>query len=218
MSERRAYSSEIRERAKADTRDAIIRAVITVILREGVHAFTMQNVAARAGVSLRTVYRHFASREQLLEGLSDHLEKAASAGGFSPPTDVKEMPEVAPELYRRFDPMRDAVSAYVVASIATGYRPKSHVERLRDLSQTLAAAYPNLTAEKLREASAVIGVLMGSRMWYVLTGEMGLGPEQGGRAAEWGLRTLLDDLERRNAAAKPTKNTGGAYGTPVCDA
>jgi AcrR family transcriptional regulator len=218
MSTTRDYHSETRDRAKAETRESIIRAVVKVILNDGVHAFTMQNVAARAAVSLRTVYRHFESRELLLEGLSEYLDEAMSDAGFSAPTGVEELIAIAPSLYRRFDAIRDALSASVVASIATGYRSHSHVKRWAAVGETLAAAYPNLRPEELGEASVMIGTLTGSRTWYVLTIEVGLDAEQGGRAVAWGLRTLLDDLNARNKAAAHIKARRGSHGTATHDA
>jgi len=196
---RRAYSSEVRESAKDETRQGIIQAVITVILHEGVHAFTMQNVADKAGISLRTVYRHFESREQLLEGLSDHVDRAVEALGIRHPTTIAEGEALVRPLFSKFGVIQDALRASVIASIATRHAAKGYRQRRALLLDMLTAACPNLSAGELKEANAIVGTLSGSRAWYVMTSELGLDSEQAGRAAEWALRTLLADLRKRNA-------------------
>ena len=202
MAKRRRYRSEVRDRARDDTRDRIIQAVIDVILREGVDAFTMQSVADKARVSLRTVYRHFAAREQLLEGLSDHVSSAMDTFGFRAPTNLAEVEALMRPLYSYFASIQDALRASVVASIAIGYTSRSYRERQVAVHDLLTAAYPNLSADERKEAAAVISTLSGSRAWYVITAELSLDSDQGGRAVEWGIRTLLGDLKKRDKAAR----------------
>ena len=87
------YHSPLREQAKHATRARILDALVRVILDDGVHAFSVANVAKRAGVSHRTVYRHFATREELLEGLGDWLD-ATPEFGIAPglPTSLRDFP------------------------------------------------------------------------------------------------------------------------------
>ena len=196
---RRSYIREVRDSAKDETRHAIIQAAIDVILHEGVSAFTMQNVADKAGVSLRTVYRHFESREQLLEGLSAHVDRAVEALGVRHPTTIAEGEALVRPLFSKFGVIQDALRASVIASIATRHTAKGYLQRRAIMLDWLAAAHPNLSAGELKEAGAIVGTLSGSRAWYVMTSELGLDSEQAGRAADWAVRTLLADLRKRNA-------------------
>ena len=88
MVAKREYASPTREQGKLETRERILEAVVRVILEQGIHAFSVQNVAERSGISHRTVYRHFGSREGLLEGLSESLQESLLAAGLSQPTDA----------------------------------------------------------------------------------------------------------------------------------
>jgi AcrR family transcriptional regulator len=205
---KRSYQSATRERGKAHTRDRIVRALVDVVLKDGAHAFTMQNVADRAGVALRTVYRHFESREQLLEGLSDFTDHEAARLGFAVPTDLASFREMLPFAYRVFEQMRDAMRASVIASIATGYRSRGHVARWSWLGDRLREAYPGLDAQELIEATAAVGIWLSSRTWYVLTAELGLDSDVAASTVNRGLGVLLADLEKRSRSRSQTRTRG----------
>ena len=58
----------LRERKKADTRLAISRAALYLAVEQGPDAITVDDIAARAGVSPRTVFNYFATKEQAILG------------------------------------------------------------------------------------------------------------------------------------------------------
>ena len=64
------YSSALRDRQVAQTRELILDAVTTLLGDRRADEVTTREIAAVAGVSERTVYRHFPDRDALLEGLS----------------------------------------------------------------------------------------------------------------------------------------------------
>jgi AcrR family transcriptional regulator len=72
----------LRERKKSDTRRAIADAALRLALRRGPAAVTVDDIAADAGVSPRTVFNYFATKEEAILGIDperrrqllDHLE------------------------------------------------------------------------------------------------------------------------------------------------
>src|SRR5687767_2661639 len=58
----------LRERKKADTHDAIRVAAADLFLRDGFERTTMEAVADAANVSVRTVFRYFPTKEDLVFG------------------------------------------------------------------------------------------------------------------------------------------------------
>ncbi len=56
----------LRERKKAETRDAISRAVLLLALERGFDAVTADDIAAAANVSVRTFHNYFGSKEEAL--------------------------------------------------------------------------------------------------------------------------------------------------------
>lgn len=62
------------EQAQSEkTRRAILDALAEVIVEKGGFGFSVQQVADRAGVTHRTVYNHFPSREALNDALAVHV-------------------------------------------------------------------------------------------------------------------------------------------------
>lgn len=55
-----------RKRDPQGTRDRLVRAALELFTTQGYHASTTPEIAAKAGVAEGTIYRHFASKEQLL--------------------------------------------------------------------------------------------------------------------------------------------------------
>ncbi len=68
-SQPRAKQSRLRERFRAETRDAVLTAAELVFAEAGLRSASMGEIAKRAGVAVGTLYNHFADREALLQAL-----------------------------------------------------------------------------------------------------------------------------------------------------
>jgi len=100
-----------RGRVKSDAkREAILRGGMAVFLKFGFERTSMDEVAARAGVSKMTVYRHFGSKEDLFAGVITELCN----------------PIVAKELERLFDQEPEqALRGYAQRMIDTVFAPET---------------------------------------------------------------------------------------------
>lgn len=75
-----------RDRRRAETRHRIQRHAIRLFVDRGYDATTVNDVATVAGVSAMTVYRHFATKEDLV--LYDEFDRKAAATITELPADV----------------------------------------------------------------------------------------------------------------------------------
>jgi AcrR family transcriptional regulator len=209
LGDTREYNSPARDQAKEATREKIVDAVVRVVLDDGIHAFTVQNVADKAGVSHRTVYRHFKTREELLAGLAASIEAKSEQASF--PTDLATVDDIIDNVGSAFETMSEGADhnrACVVTSIAMQWQDEPRQRRSQALNRIMRAAFPNLNSGEVREASALIRSISGSRCWYLLTFEGGLDAKAAARAADWAVRVLFKDLRRRDQAA--AKRTNGS--------
>jgi AcrR family transcriptional regulator len=66
---KRSYEMRARKQATAATRTAIVQAAIGSVVAERSLGITLGSVADRAGVTVKTVLRHFGSREELIDAV-----------------------------------------------------------------------------------------------------------------------------------------------------
>lgn len=193
------YHSQLRDLQKVQTRELIIRAAGEVISTEGKYDFTVQQIADRAGLSLQCVYKHFPSREALVQGMCAWLyEKnrgAISAGMASLGNDVTEAVRT---LVRVSDEEPAVTIAAVVVSLNLNMRPEARKIVDNACRQGLLGSMSNLSSDEAQRAFAVIRYLLSSEAWLVLKQQMGMSSEEAINALSWGLQTLVDDLKKRN--------------------
>lgn len=76
----RAYNSPLRKAQSAETRDRILEAAKTLLHRSSVRdwqSLTIRAIAQEAGVSERTIYRHFSDERGLRDAVMHRLEEEA---------------------------------------------------------------------------------------------------------------------------------------------
>lgn len=85
----RRYDMRARNESTAATRNAIVDAAIDAVAAECSLGITLASVAERAGVTVKTVLRHFGSRESLIEAAYLAVRQAVLAERVSPPGDAE---------------------------------------------------------------------------------------------------------------------------------
>lgn len=85
--DRRVYSSPLRRRQADDTRAAVLRAARELFLAQGYGATTVDQVAARAGVSKPTVFSAVGNKQTLLKVVRD-----VAMAGDDEPVSVSDRP------------------------------------------------------------------------------------------------------------------------------
>ncbi len=74
---RRTYDSTLRQRKQAELRTRIAAAAAELHAANGVNGTSYAAIATRAGVSLPTVYAHFPTQDDLLQGCTTHVGSMA---------------------------------------------------------------------------------------------------------------------------------------------
>lgn len=200
----RSYQSAVRDQARDETRQRIFEATVRVVKEQGVHAFTIQNVAIAAGVAHRTVYRYFPTREALLEGLAGTLEEASANTPVSVPP-IAEWEAVVARTFEQFARNADLVSAVHAASVALRHPLAARTARSRGFRERVAEAFPNLSRDRHIGAANIVRNVISSTNWLSLTTEHGMSSAAALRAVTWALRALLAELADENAAARASR-------------
>lgn len=179
------------------SRDRIMSALAEVAAEKGVAGFSVQEVADRAGVSHRTVYRHYETREALLDGYARWLDlRLRDRGSITEPETAAAIPTAAAEVFERFDDIPDLIDAFVKVSLGTGTRVPRRDERTEEFREVLAGdgLIDHLSADDAELVVALVRTLASSNTWFVFRHERGIGGGRAGRAIAWALETLLSEL------------------------
>jgi AcrR family transcriptional regulator len=148
----------LRQRQKQVARDLMLQAAAELIAEDGLDALSLAQVAERAGVSKRTLYNYFDSREALLEDLSRWAEELTVAdGGFVVPEGLDRLAEMLGGAWRSWaarETLFRAVTAIDAASNRRGGTPGRRRRRAA-LADAVSAVRPDLD----RPAAEAIGSL-----------------------------------------------------------
>src|SRR3954451_20787136 len=98
----RRYSMEKRQQATGEIRSRILEATLDEVAAANGQEITLHAVAARADLALRTLYNHFAGRDQLLAAAFRHHAEQTRAA-----VDAVTLPDADPE-----QQLRHVVEAY----------------------------------------------------------------------------------------------------------
>ncbi len=194
-------TESLREAHRALTRKRILDAAIELLKREDLDALKLSDVAARAGMTERTLYRHFATREEMLKALWPHLQARVGASGF--PATAADLVETPLWLFPNFDTEDGAVRASLHSSAGRELRRASNSERQAAIRQAVREARPGLAEPALTRLCAVIHLVAGAYGWAVMKDAWDLNGKEAGRAASDAVRLLL-------GFAEPSTNKEGS--------
>jgi len=192
--------ASLREQHAELTRERILSAVAELLERDGAGELTVPDVAAASGVSLRTVYRYYPTREKLLEAagrwIGDELFKHPY------PRNLDEAAERFRVECAHFDDRPGLVRALALSELgreARSYRRRGRVGAIRKALHEEAGALP---ADELRRAEAVLAYLHNMLAYTTMREENGLSGAEIGEAVGWAIKTLVADLRRRDKSQR----------------
>lgn len=117
-----ARDGDLRARRKAQTQEMIHEAAVELFEAQGVKATTVEEIAARAGVSSRTFFRHFASKEQAALPGQQRLRRAIDA------LELPDVEELGPSAALRA--VEEMAAAVIAAEPQEDLRANQRVRRI----------------------------------------------------------------------------------------
>lgn len=199
----RAYHSPLRAEQTEQTRDRIVAKVIEILADPETRDLTIPEVARRAGISVRTAYRHFPTKEALYDAVNEWWGITRVTGG--PPKHVDEYPEYLRRLFQSFG----ETEALIRARRNSKPLQEAHTRRKAYQRKVLGEAFAPLTAgldpAEARRIVAVIHAVGGSETYLAMRDHWELSPEEAGEAMKWAMEAIIDRLRRRRSNNKPVR-------------
>ncbi len=182
------------------TRTAILEAAKTFVFGEADPAsFTMQAVADAAGVSHRTLYRHFESRQDLVNAVGAVLDEELTDVVATDVLDSFEKWTGQVDQVLTFGAMhREALRRGLVVGI-TGAEFRS--DRDEAYWRIFRQRFPHLDETEARQDFVALRHLLGASNVILMGERFRMSPEELTPAIQRSIDTLIADIDRRNTTA-----------------
>jgi AcrR family transcriptional regulator len=184
----RRYASALRAEQAEDTRSRIL-AALAAQLATAPDDFSLAQVAAQAGVSLRTVHHHFPDSESRVAALATWIDAQVGISGDGPKS-VGDIVPYARRMCETFFANEQLLRAQAVSGVATQVRRRRRRKREEQLREIIghSIADPQAAAR----VAALMTWLINADTSIALKDRLGFDNEEATRVAVWMVRVLLD--------------------------
>lgn len=177
----------------------ILQAASDEIVEKGLEEVSLQAVAERAGVSKRTLYNYFDSRETLLAGIMDWSDElTVEMGGSLIPGGLDVLPEMIPAVWRTWEAQGTVYEAAIridAASVEQGRSP-GRVARHVAIAEAVRGVQPGLTPEQSEMVASLVHAFASAPVYWRLTREDGLDVEAAAALVAWNVTLVREALAR----------------------
>ena len=187
MTERPAVRDEQRSR----TRQRIRWAVLELLDEGSVAEISVPAVAKQAGVSLRTVYRYFPTKAELIDSASHWYDDRAREFTQSEPTDQGKAGRFIEVLWDDFADNMAGIRAQHASPAGRELRRMRLADWRQRLGDSLAGRLAHLSPERRDEIVDLVIAMSSSSLFLELVDRMGYEPQRAAELATWSSAALL---------------------------
>lgn len=198
--QKRIYKSPLRKRQLETTKEIILEGVAKVMEEEGLDQLSFDAVGQAAGVSPRTIFRHFTSRDELLAAFWSWLNQRLGITDY--PSSAKELVEVVPLWFSAFGKFEKLFRAYMISHFHQEMQPSLSTMRKKNIDTCLKESVAGLSDIEALYAKAAVTVLYSGRAWATMRDVWGISSKKAGEAASWAIQIILDEMNRRQKHLK----------------
>ena len=186
----RRYTNTRRRQQAQQTREMILDALVRV-LAGGLADLSMPTIAREAGVSVRTVYRNFPTKRDLLVGLGEHMDHRAGYELKPLPRSPRDLERSIRDAYRQADSLSPEIQAAYASAVGQEVRRERDVpEKLEALAEALVPILGSLSAAEQRHLLHVMAVLLSRYTLQRFKTDLGVSADDAAETVVWTLRRL----------------------------
>lgn len=193
----RSYRSGLRAEQADATRARILDASARV-MADGIASVSIPGIAREAGVSVATVYRHFATKTELLAAMYPHLLRRTGLDELVPPRSIEELKDGLRALFDRTDSFDDLARAAMASPAAQEVRRLSMPGRLawaRQLADTIFPPLPGAERDRIARLLVVLTSSSAVRMWR---DQLGASVDEAVDDVDWVVRAAITAASTRS--------------------
>lgn len=196
---KRQYTSRLRNRQKDLTRDAILKAIEKLLLAEGLEGFSVPKVAAKAGASVKTIYRYFPTRQALLDAAATWFaerlfsQRPSKAEMLATPEQLVNNISWAMDSYDRHPAL---VKVFHTTDAGREIRRSGIQHTIEHRTLLMKRVNTNLSDKEALKLAALFQILMSTETWEQFREIWGIKGEEAAPVLQWAARIILGELER----------------------
>lgn len=183
------------ERHTDATQKLILDTAVDLLVRSGVGEVTVRAVARAAGISERTVFRYYASRDGFLDAVAS--EMVARLLPPPPPGSIEELLSYPRVLYARYEEQAALVRAALHTEVFSRMREGIAAERWRAVDGLIDEFAPHRSPQERRRAAANLRYYLTATTWHYYRFYFGFNPSEAVACAQLALRVTVEDIGRR---------------------
>jgi AcrR family transcriptional regulator len=189
MNTRSRYVSRVRRERMAETRNRILDGLVDT-LAKGVAELSIPAVARAAGVSVPTVYRHFATKSALVDALGPHIAGKLGFGTSDLPHSPQELVALVRDFYRRAGGLDKGLQVLAASELGRSLRQPALPYRLKMIEDALAPATRGLDEADRTRLRDVVVLLTSSAMMRACQDYLGLSGDEAADRVTWAVLAL----------------------------
>ena len=190
--------STLRARQKASTVELILDAVARCLKDSSLAELTFPAIAKQAGIGERTVYRHFPSREALLDAFWGAHQKAVHGPH---PSDAESLMRAPREIFPNFDLHAEVTRGLVTTLQGRAIAQRANKSRVAAFRAAVRDAVGELPEPQATRLCASVQSLVSAGAWLQMREFWGLSGQESAEAVTEAIEVLLASA-RRGAAKK----------------
>ena len=156
----------LKDRQTESTRKLIVTTAIDLLQRSGVAELTVRAVATEAGMSERTVFRYFPTRDEFLDAVA--IAAIQMIDPPDAPRTIEELLDLPKRLYRVFEARSDLVTALLHTEIYQRVRRGTTHDRWRSVAKLIDKEAPHRTKGERKIAAMNANYYLTASTWHYL--------------------------------------------------
>ena len=195
----RSYRSQLRAQQAEETRARILDATGRV-MAGGVAFVSMPDVAREAGVSVPTVYRHFATKRDLFGAVYAHAVRSAGLDELVLPRSMDELLGGMRAHFERTDSLGDLARAAMASPAAQEVRRINMPDRValfRRLADTIEPKPSKSDRDRIARLLVILTASSSLRLWR---DQLGSSVDEAADDVDWVLRAVIASATSRKGS------------------
>jgi len=180
----------LKDRHSDATQKLILETAIELLEAGSVSNVTARAVAKHAGMSERTVFRYFATRDDLLDAIA--AEAAARMQSPPPPATIDELLDYPKPLYRSFEEKAALVTGVLHTDLFHRVRLTAAGARWSTVEKLIDERMSGRPRKERRLLATNVNYFLSATTWHYYRSRFELSPEDSIGAAKAAIRALLD--------------------------